>query len=102
MSINILNEEDNITTVHIPDRLEVSLIESDGDVEKLKLKTYFQVKTILPNGKTIGKPYLDTNKPLFIDCKGNVELTQALIVIQKAIANERYKQMTVLSLPETL
>ena len=99
MSISI-KDSDNVTSIHIPDRLEVSLLEADGDVEKLELKIYFQVKTILPSGKAVGEPYLDTANPLRINCKGNIELTQAMMVIQKSIGEGRYKQMTAPPAPE--
>ncbi|MDP8935624.1 MAG: hypothetical protein M3N42_16165 [Cyanobacteriota bacterium] len=89
-----IKDLDDVTTVHIPDRIEVDLTQAEGDVESLELKIHFKIKTILPSGKVVGEPYLDTAKPLLLNCRGNAELTAAMKVIQQAIGVGRYQQIT--------
>lgn len=93
MSINI-TDSDGVTSIQIPDRLEADLLKADGNVEDIEITIYFKVKTILPSGKVVGEPYLDTATPLTLNCKENPELAEAMRLIQQAIGLGRYQQMT--------
>lgn len=92
MNISI-QDSDGVMSIHIPDRLEADLTKGDGVVENMKLVIYFKIKTILPSGKVVGEPYLDFGNPLLLNCKGNPELTQAMLVIQQAIGKGRNEQV---------
>lgn len=86
-------DSDNISTVHTAERLQINLLTAKENVEEMYIEVFFLIETQLPNGKTIGFPYWDST-PLILNCKGNAELTQAMITIQNAIGFNRYLQLT--------
>lgn len=88
-----IKDSDNISTIHIAERLQINLLTAKENVEEMDIEVFFTIETQLPNGKTIGFPYWDS-KPLIINCKGNEELTNAMTVIQNAIGLNRYKELT--------
>lgn len=87
------NDENEISTIHIAERLESSLLLAKENVEDMELNILFMVESRLPSGKIVGQPYLDINNPLQLSCKDNPELAKAMQVIQKAIREGRYKQI---------
>lgn len=88
-----ITDSDNISTIHTSERLQINLAPAKEDVEGMVLEVFFNVETKLPNGKTVGVPYWDS-EPLLINCKGNKELTEAMRIIQGAIGYYRYQQLT--------
>ncbi|MEG4484861.1 hypothetical protein [Microcoleus sp. D2_18a_B4] len=97
----LIKDTDDVTTEHIPDRLEVNLIQAAGNIQDLELKIYFKVKTTLPSGKVVGEPYLDQTNPLLLNCQGDEKLTQAMLIIQRAIGQGRYTQITTVAAPKS-
>lgn len=89
----IITDQDNISTVHTAERLQINLATANENVDDMTIEVFFTVESKLPNGKTVGLPYWD-NQPLIISCKGDKELTDAMKVIQTSIGNYRYKQLT--------
>ena len=99
----IITDSDNISTIHTAERLQINLLVANENVEEMYLEIFFIIETQLSNGKTIGFPHWDS-KPLILNCKGNVELTQAMTVIQNNIGLNRYLELTTpknLNLPPT-
>jgi len=86
--------EDDVTSLHVADRLQINLAQAEEDVEKMELEVFFKIFTVLPNGKVVGEPYLDTAKPLRFTCKNNPELKAAMELIQQTIGEKRYEQLT--------
>ena len=93
MSIKIL-DTDGVSSIHTAERLEIDLIIAAEVVEKMKLKIYFNIETQLPSGRLVGQPYFDRNNPLILDCENDLELAEAMRVIQRKIGQARYAQMT--------
>ena len=88
----IVTDSDDVSTIHTAERLQINLLTAKENVEEMYLEIFFIVETQLPNGKTIGFPHWDS-KPLILNCKGNVELTQAMTVIQNNIGLSRYLEL---------
>lgn len=85
------SDPDGIFTVHKPERLQAILL--GKNLEEIILEVFFEIETQIPNRKTVGQPYLDRATPLYLSCKNNPALAQAMQTIQAAIAAERYKQI---------
>ena len=93
----IVTDSDGISSIHTAERLEINLLTADEISDKIVtdmvLQIYFNVITKLPNGKEVGQKYWD-EKPLRLDCKNNPQVAEAMRVIQQAIGQARYAQMT--------
>lgn len=89
----ILIDNDNVSTIHTAERLQINLLTAKENVEEMYIEVFFIIETQLASGKTIGFPHWDT-KPLILNCKGDEELTQAMIVIQNRIGLNRYLELT--------
>ena len=89
----IVIDSDGISSIHTAERLEINLKGTDEVVELMEIKAYFDVKTELPSGEEVGREYWDS-VPLKLTCENNPQLTEAMRVIQQAIGQARYAQMT--------
>ena len=89
----IITDSDDISSIHTAERLQINLLSAKENVEDMLMKVFFIIDSQLSNGKKIGFTYWDT-EPLIINCKGNEELTKAMLVIQNAIGVNRYLQLT--------
>lgn len=92
MAIKI-TKRDGISTIHTAERLEINLKGTDGVVQLMEIKAYFDVKTELPSGEEVGREYWDS-VPLKFTCENDPELAEAMRVIQQKIGQKRYQQMT--------
>jgi hypothetical protein len=81
----IITESENISTIHRAVRLQSELGAAEEDVNRMALLIYFQVESQLLNGKTVGKPYWDLENPLLLTCENDLELAEAMKVIQKKL-----------------
>ena len=91
-------DSDGISSIHTAERLQIDLstpdeITDDKEVTDMTVEVYFNVITKLPSGKEIGQKYWD-NVPLKLDCKNNLQLAEAMRVMQQAIGAGRYAQIT--------
>ncbi len=94
-----ITDSDGIQEVHIPERLEINLLSED--VNKMKIRIWFNVETRLPNGKSIGQLYWDSQRILELSCENDSDLEAAMAVIQRKIGEAKYKQLTELpKIPE--
>lgn len=84
-------DSDNVSTVHTAERLEIKF--TSENVEDFEINVYFNVSTQLPSGKLVVPNYWDS-EPLKLTCKDNPELAQAMAIIQQAIGQGRYMQIT--------
>ena len=92
MSVKITNS-DGISSIHTAERLEINLKGTNEIVQLMEIKAYFDVKTELPSGEEVGREYWDS-VPLKFTCGNNLQLAEAMRVIQQAIGQARYAQMT--------
>ena len=92
MSVKIINSN-GISTTHTAERLEINLKDTNGVVELMEIKAYFDVKTELPSGEEVGREYWDS-VPLKFTCENDPELAEAMQVIQRKIGAGRYAQIT--------
>ena len=86
-------DSDGISSVHTAERLEINLKDTNEIVQLMEIKAYFNVKTQLPSGEEVGREYWD-NVPLKLTCENNPQLAEAMRVIQQAIGQARYAQIT--------
>lgn len=96
----IVKDSDNVQYIHTAERLEINLVVANEIVEDMKLKVYFNVETKLGD-KTIAPTFWDST-PLELTCKDNPELAEAMRVIQQAIGQGRYQQITTAPAPEAV
>lgn len=89
----IITDSDNVSTIHTAERLQINLLPAKENVEEMYIEVFFIIETQLSNEKNIGFPHWD-NKPLIINCRGDEELTQAMLVIQNRIGLHRYIELT--------
>lgn len=89
-----ITDENGITNLHVADKLEIDLAPAKEQVKSMKVKIYFKIFTVLPNGKIIGEPYFDHAKPLEFTCENNPDLESAMLLIQQTIGRKRYEQLT--------
>jgi hypothetical protein len=93
MPVSVVNL-DGITEIHTSERLEINLLSAKEIVENMRMRIWFNVETRLPNGKTVGQPYWDSQRILELSCEHDPELANAMRVIQQKIGEARYKQIT--------
>ena len=89
----LITDSEGVSTIHTAERLQINLLTAKENVEEMYLEVFFIIETQLSNGKIIGFPHWDS-KPLILNCKGNAELTQAMVIIQNNIGLSRYLELT--------
>lgn len=97
----VLTDSDNISIIHTAERLQINLLPAKESVREMVIEVFFIIETQLPNGKPVGFPHWD-GAPLILTCKDNPELAEAMRVIQQAIGQGRYLQITAPPVPESV
>ena len=92
MPVKVTNS-DGISSIHTAERLEINLKGTNEIVQLMEIKAYFDVKTELPSGEEVGREYWDS-VPLKFTCENNPQLAEAMRIMQQAIGQARYAQMT--------
>ena len=88
-----ITDSNGISSIHTAERLEINLKGANEIVQLMEIKAYFDIKTELPSGEEVGREYWDS-VPLKFTCENNLQLAEAMRVIQQAIGQARYAQMT--------
>ena len=89
----VFEKSNNISEVHISERLEINLLSAGENVKKMKMRIWFNVENRLSSGELIGQFYWDDQRILELSCEDDLELANAMQVIQQKIGEARYKQI---------